>query len=289
LQAGTYLAQQPKRRAVVIGAATRVLIGGVDVLSGREISFSIFYLIPITFVTLRVGKTAGTFFSVISALIWMYADHWNGNVYSSSAIPIWNAAVRLGFFLIVTHALSALTVMSQWVHTDYLTGLTNRHGFYELTDKEIHRCRRSGHSFTLAYVDIDDFKSINDGLGHGAGDSLLRLVGLTLRKISRRSDVVARLGGDEFAILLPDATPATSVAALSKFNDSLSSVLRDCRWPLTFSIGAATFETSPDSVDAALELADHLMYEAKHSGKGKIIHRSVNRAEPMAFGDSPQS
>src|SRR5207244_13104836 len=91
-------------------------------------------------------------------------------------------------------------VVLECVDTDYLTGLANARGFHDMAQKEIYRCKRTGRSFSLAYLDIDNFKSINDTLGHNAGDAVLRLVGDTLQKSTRKSDSVARTGGAEFMI-----------------------------------------------------------------------------------------
>ena len=275
LAVGTSLSWRSKARVVFIGLLTMGILGEIDIITGPEISFSIFYLIPVCFVTWRVGKFAGTLFSVISAAVWLFADIGSVTMYSSPSLALWNGAVRLGFFLIVTHTLSALSVTLELVRTDYLTGLTNGRGFHELAETEIHRSRRSGNSFTLAYVDVDDFKKVNDEHGHAGGDALLRLIASTLRKSTRRSDTIARLGGDEFAILLPESTYDSSDAAIQKIRENLQMALKDANWPVTFSIGAATFLSGPASVQAALEEADQLMYEAKRSGKNSLIHKRV--------------
>ena len=268
------LSRRSQRRVIVIGLLIIGIVGEIDIIFGPQISFAIFYLIPISIITWRVGRRAGTTSAVLSTTVWMFAEFVSGSTYSSVTVGLWNAGVRLGFFLIVTYTLAALSVMLELVRTDYLTGLANSRGFHDMADNEIKRSQRGGCCFTVAYVDIDDFKSVNDERGHGAGDELLRLVGSTLRKSTRRSDTVARLGGDEFAILLPETNFDSSASAIENIHDSLTLALKTAYWQVTFSIGAVTFQNRPQSVAAALDQADQLMYEAKHGGKNAVIHRA---------------
>jgi diguanylate cyclase (GGDEF)-like protein len=205
-------------------------------------------------------------------------------VYSNAAIPYWNAAIRLGLFLIVTHTLSALSVSLEWAQTDYLTGLLNLRGFHDLAIKELHQSRRNGRGYSLAYLDIDDFKLINDKLGHNAGDSLLRLLGDTLRKATRKSDIVARTGGDEFAIWLADAEYGVAASALRNIQESLRAAAARSGWTVTFSVGLATFQKAPESVADSVAQADSLMYAAKHAGKNTVVHRFV---ESLPGRDAP--
>jgi diguanylate cyclase (GGDEF)-like protein len=270
---GGYLSRLSNRQVIALVTVAMAAIAALDSLSG-EISFSVFYLIPISVATWRLGKRAGTLWAFFSAVLWGVVDVW-GNGYSSPAIPVWNAAVRLGFFLIVTNALCALAVMQEWIRTDYLTGLANKRGFYEFAGYAILRSRRTALGFTLVYVDVDDFKSVNDKLGHSAGDALLQLLGTTLLQSIRRTDVVARIGGDEFAIFFSDTSFDSSEVALTKVRESLNSALSGHHWDITYSVGAATFQSWVKSLDAALDEADRLMYEVKRNGKKSVMHRVV--------------
>ena len=141
--------------------------------------------------------------------------------------------------------------------------------------KEIYRSERTRRSFSLAYIDIDDFKSINDTLGHNAGDAVLRLVGNTLQNATRKSDSVARIGGDEFTILLSGAGQQSAATVMTKIEESLRSALAREKWTVTFTIGLATFPEPPQTVEAAIEQADDLMYEAKRKGKNTRSHRVI--------------
>ena len=154
--------------------------------------------------------------------------------------------------------------------TDFLTGLANRRSFIESAQSEINRARRYENSFTVAYLDLDDFKSINDTYGHLIGDTLLRTVADTIRNNLRITDISARLGGDEFAVLFPDTDSEQSEIVINKMHDRLLDTMKENNWPVTFSIGAVTFVEPPQSVDEVIKKADDFMYSAKKDGKNRI-------------------
>ena len=193
---------------IVAGFSLIGAIGIVDFLSGYELAFSLFYVIPISLLTWYTSRSLGIVASLASALVWLGADITSGHPYSHPLIPIWNILIRLAFFVLFTVLLSAIRSAGErereLARMDYLTGAVNSRLFYEMAQMEIERLQRYGHPFTLAYIDLDNFKSVNDQFGHSMGDQVLRTVVTTARKHLRVTDVVARLGGDEFALLLPD-------------------------------------------------------------------------------------
>ncbi|WP_051036080.1 GGDEF domain-containing protein [Stanieria cyanosphaera] len=142
----------------------------------------------------------------MSTISWFIADL-HANVYDYFWLPYWNASVRLGFFLITASLLAALKQayeeQQKLARTDFLTELINRNFFLELLQLESLRSLRYQRPFTLAYLDIDDFKLINDRYGHHHGDKLLKIITQTIKKEIRATDIFARLVGDEFALLLP--------------------------------------------------------------------------------------
>ncbi len=169
----------------------------------------------------------------------------------------------------------ALASERSLARSDHLTGLANRRAFEELLEMECKRSRRYKRPITLVYMDLDNFKRVNDGHGHQTGDEVLVAVAATLRSNLRATDCVARIGGDEFAILFPETDEDASRIVLRKLDAVLQELLTRTNWPIGFSFGVAIFPTPLDSLEAMLERADKLMYEAKNSGKGSMLFQSI--------------
>jgi diguanylate cyclase (GGDEF)-like protein len=153
---------------------------------------------------------------------------------------------------------------------DPLTGVFNSRVFDSEVKKEIERMRRAGslRPMTLVFLDVDDFKGINDKFGHSMGDRVLTHVADTLARNVRQIDFVARLGGDEFGVLMPNTTEEAAKVALDRtvlMLETTSPV------PVTLSVGLASFLDVPVSVDAVLGASDDAMYQAKNSGKNKVV------------------
>jgi diguanylate cyclase (GGDEF)-like protein len=155
--------------------------------------------------------------------------------------------------------------------TDPLTGAGNLRAFFERAQVEIDRSLRYGHVITIAYLDVDDFKAINDKLGHTVGDEVLtRIAELTFMKI-RKTDTLGRLGGDEFAILVPQTEPEVAEVVLNRIREGLFEEMGGRGWTVTFSWGAVTFKAPPSSVDEMIRRADDLIDEAKRRGKNTWV------------------
>jgi diguanylate cyclase (GGDEF)-like protein len=272
-----YLDKRPRRFFIVTGSLLALLIGIPDYLLGQRIGFSIFYLLPIAVVTWYAGRKAGAFVAAFSAATWLAADLLTGRPYAEAYIPWWNAMVRLGFFFIVVFLLDAFKREKSYAREDYLTGLGNRRHFFEMAETEIRRTRRYGHPFTLAYIDVDDFKTVNDTFGHAEGDELLRTIAGAVSGNIRATDIAARLGGDEFAVLLPESDAASARKFFDKLHRLLTETVLKRDWPVTFSIGVVTFSLPPDSIDEMIRIVDRQMYSAKTDGKNRIKYEVVGQ------------
>jgi diguanylate cyclase (GGDEF)-like protein len=158
---------------------------------------------------------------------------------------------------------------------DALTRIGNRRAMFELLSAERNRAQRHHLPLTLAYLDLDGFKQVNDKFGHHTGDRLLVEVAQTVHKTLRPSDFVARMGGDEFAILLPDTQSGTATAALNRVRSALDRCMQQKRWPVTFSVGVVTFLNVPQSADDMMRRADETMYAAKAAGKNGTEQREI--------------
>ena len=270
---------------ITAGLLLVALLGVANYLSGPDVSFLIFYTAPIFLAAWYVGRGAGLLMCAASALSWLLAASGTFDHYASPLMLYWNVAVRLGFMLILSHIASAfkksLEQEREMARTDFLTGAFNGRHFDGLAAAEISRARRHNHPFTVAYMDVDDFKLVNDRHGHSAGDRLLRVVAETIRRNVRVVDSVARLGGDEFAVLMPETGAEAAEVVVRRVRRRLLEAARAEGWPVTFSVGVVTWDTPPDSVDELLRAADEQMYTAKRLGKNAVRHK-VSHARPNA-------
>jgi diguanylate cyclase (GGDEF)-like protein len=255
-------------------------IGSLDHLIGYEVSFSIFYLFPVCFSAWYLGQKSGFILCLISAVTWLVVDFTSGHKYSHMVIPFWNASVRLGFFVLVVVLLvrlkNSLESHASLAELDGLTGLLNARTFKNRCDTHFLLSARNQRPVTLAYIDLDGFKGVNDSLGHSVGDEVLRAVADTLAKRLRASDISARLGGDEFSILLPDTDYSGAQTFINGLHENLVELAESHHWPVGFSIGVAVFQSPVTSPDQAIRIADALMYQVKHAGKNSVRFEKYN-------------
>ena len=164
------------------------------------------------------------------------------------------------------------TQLVRLANQDALTGLFNRRRFGEELDRQLAEARRYGVDGALLFLDLDQFKDVNDSRGHRAGDDLLTGLADLLRQRLRETDVVARLGGDEFAILLPrtDAQSASEIAAqvLDRIRDH-TFLVAGAPLRITASMGVALFPEGSERSDEVLSRADLAMYRAKEEGRNR--------------------
>jgi len=155
-----------------------------------------------------------------------------------------------------------------------MTGLLNRAAFIDALNRQLHRLERDPDDAALMYVDLDNFKAVNDTRGHQAGDEVLLKLRDILVQQTRPTDLVSRLGGDGFAVFLTGATKDIAETRASKFLEATEELKHLSASPdqlLGMSIGLAILEPqSGEKLDALLARADEAMYQAKRSGKGRF-------------------
>jgi diguanylate cyclase (GGDEF)-like protein len=250
------------------------ILGYLDYLSGFEFAFSLFYVFPVALAAWFIGRNSGLVLSGISAIAWFVSNDMAGQTYSKISIGYWNTFIRLCFFIIITLLIAsmkkALERERELSRTDSLTGLMNSRAFYQQAGAELQRAKRYKRPFTMAYIDIDGFKQVNDQEGHLTGDQVLRIVADTLRTRLRSTDYIARMGGDEFVALLPETEYTSGSVVISKLQASLLKAMDRHQWKITFSIGAVTFFNYKGSLKDAIQQADRLMYTAKAEGLNRI-------------------
>lgn len=280
-----------RRRFLILTAASVVLLGSmgwVDYLTGPDIGFSLFYILPVIAAGWYVGRRSAVVAAVTASLVWFAADY---ALRGEGWLPVsvWNGFTRLTLFLALGILVAnqrrtqlalasanrsiteALLREEQLSRTDALTGLANVRAFLETVRRELERARRSRQSVCVAYLDLDNFKRVNDARGHQAGDELLQAVAVALREEVRGGDVPARLAGDEFAVLLWNA----SRAEVEKIGQRLVRRVAELgeRYPelgLGASVGIAWFSAPPATEDEVIRAADEAMYRAKGAGKNRV-------------------
>ena len=256
-----------------------VLLGLADYYSGYDVSFLIFYLLPVTIAVYFSNMRFGLFISLLCSVISYYADVYAGHPYSSSVIPIWNAAMRFGYYCLHMYLLNYILQLYEKAHKDSLidslTGAVNTRYFNLLFDRELSKAERSKNQLTLAFLDLDNFKAVNDTFGHAAGDDLLqRISGMFIESI-RPSDIFARMGGDEFIVLISETDFPSSEKILNRMKKVIDSECARKGWPVTMSVGAITFSGVGKSREALVQRADQLMYQVKKDGKNRVLHIAV--------------
>ncbi len=252
-----------------------LLISVVSALFIQSAALELFYILPITLASWYGSRKAGILLALIATAlliaIRIFHTHWNTLVFLSYGLPCAIGFVTLA--VLISNFRDAHREESEAADTDTLTNIGNARSFYVDLANELLRSSRYEHTFSLAYLDIDNFKLVNDSRGHAEGDKLLIEVANSLKEALRETDVVARLGGDEFACLLPEAHQAEAKAAFKKASDLLKQRMASRLWPVTFSVGVVTFETMPVDIKEAMKVADELMYSVKHSEKNNISYQ----------------
>lgn len=256
---------------IILGIFLLLGVALLDFYTGAELSFSLFYLIPIAFFSFALSASVGVGIAFISAAIWLFVDLMTtASASHDSFAYLWNSIIRLGFFLLPAILLKSLEQERIHARTDFLTDAINNRYFNELLEREIERSLRYKHPFTVAFIDLDNFKVINDTFGHTFGDSMLRNIAECMKIYLRKTDVVARVGGDEFALLLPETNPEEAKSAVSNLLTKIADEMNANKWPITFSVGVLTFNAPSLSAEKIIGMVDKLMYIVKNNGKNNI-------------------
>lgn len=257
--------------AVLVSVAA---IGAADLATGDEIRIFPLYFLPLTVVAWHFGKTAAIVGSLFMTMVWMGAVYLGGRSYSTPGVWVVNFLAQAATFLTISLLLAllreAMARERALGRVDALTGLPNRRAFFEEGEGVLSSCNRHNRSATLAYIDLDNFKSANDRFGHQHGDAVLRRVAQVLLGSLRRSDVTGRIGGDEFVVLLPETTVDSAATALEKVRTTLNRDPLLSTVGVTVSIGAVTYELAPNDLDEMMGAADAVMYRVKGTSKDRV-------------------
>jgi diguanylate cyclase (GGDEF)-like protein len=284
-----FFLKRSKPALLALGLLAMALVGLGDYFATSQLlEFSVFFLLPICFFTWFFSRRAGLLASLATGVLIAGVNISSPTYLLHGRIAYWNALVWTVFFILITLIIADMKNLHvrerDLARVDSLTSAATRLAFYEFADDEINRARRTSEPITLAYLDLDCFKEINDRNGHATGDSVLVAVARGIQSHIRRTDMVARLGGDEFALLLPNTRKDAATMLLAKVLDALTNTMQRRGWPVTFSVGALTFISPPESVESMVHRADELMYSVKRTGKNRmrLEETSDSRADTRA-------
>ena len=262
-----------------------LLVGYLDYITGNEIRIFPLYFLPLARAAIVFGKRGAIVASLIATTIWLLSQYFSGREYSHEYIWAINFLTQGAAFLLVTFLMASLRTAlgreRELSRTDALTGLLNSRALHEIAGAELTLCHRSKRPAVMAFIDLDNFKNVNDNHGHDRGDSLLRHVAKVLMSSLRSSDVVARIGGDEFAIFLPETDADQARSILEEMHVQLHQLADFKNLQVGASIGAVAYATSPPNLLDMIQEADAHMYTVKTTGKNR-----VNVKPASTFGGS---
>ena len=263
------------------------LSGGLALVAGvywinkntpPDVRLGILYLIPVLLVTWHEGPLWGICFAAGTTLM----RYEVGLDQVPLDAPMLHRALNEIVYLLVVGV--AIAGMAQVRHAqaqlellathDLLTGVLNARTFSTRLSIELDRNRRYRRPLALLYIDLDDFKAVNDRHGHETGDAVLRLVADATRSAVRQTDVIGRLGGDEFAVLMPETDGPVANAAATRLATTIRTMFKGTP-SVTASIGIVATTGAPGSTEDLLRQADQAMYEAKRGGKDRVVQVAV--------------
>ncbi len=267
------------RRALrLVGAAA--LIGAVywvNLRSPPEFRFGILYGIPVLLVVWHDGMAWGITFAGATVLLRALVGFDQMPPETALQARIVNEMAYLAVVGLAIAGLSQLrrtqALLELLATHDPLTSVLNARAFSNQLAQELRRNRRYGRPLALIYLDLDDFKTVNDAHGHATGDAVLRLVADAMRSAVRQADVVGRMGGDEFAVLMPETDGSVALAAATRLVNGIRTVFRGTP-SVTASIGVVSCRGTEAETDELLRRADQAMYAAKRGGKDRVVQVS---------------
>jgi diguanylate cyclase (GGDEF)-like protein len=239
-----------------------------------SLSFTVFYLLPIAIATWFVGARPGQMLAFLSATL-TYGILLQQNTLLLNAA--WETGMVWAIGAIVVELLHGVKLSTevgkQLSRIDSATGAVNRRFFIELLEAEFHRAERYRFAITVAYIDLDNFKQLNERLGRQASDELMYRFVEELSEALRANDVVARLGGDEFALLLPQTNDVQAQQVFTRLQPQMKDALEAETIPIQYSIAVVTFLEMPDTAEELAEQAETLLQSIKSSGKNRLEYQ----------------
>ena len=268
-------------------AVAGVAVTGLfDYVTGYEVRVFPIYFLPVALAAWKLSRRAALAIAALSTVAWGVANAMAGRAYGDPLVWPINLTTQFVAFatvgVLVAELQHRLRYERELSRVDALTGLANSRAFYERGEIFVALARRARRPITIAYLDLDNFKAINDDRGHHEGDRTLARTAAILRSTCRTTDLIARLGGDEFALLLPDTGADAAMIALGRVHAAIGGMMREHGHPCAVSIGAISYRCAPPTLEAAVHDADALMYRAKAGGKDRVVLERIEGDEAAA-------
>ena len=226
-------------------------------------------------------KTYAVSGSILAVALWLAVDMAYIPEYRNFMVPYWNAFTAFFFYLVIALLLSALgremQKQKKMAATDFLTKLDNRRSFNEKMIMEIERANRHKYPVAVIYMDVDNFKRLNDTYGHDTGDAVLVKAASVMKRSIRISDAAARVGGDEFAMFLPEMDRKNAEKLVEKLKGKLKTECSGYVKRATFSFGVTVYNRVKSNMTARqmLKEADRLMYKIKKKSKDAAVFKEI--------------
>ena len=262
-----------KRLLTAAYCLAAIAIGYVDYFLGRGVSLAILYLLPVIGAAYYLGKAESIVVAGVAGAASLVADMLIG---SSAVLLAWNTVSRTTIF--VMQGWLVATLQREWrreadlARRDPVTGLVNSRTFHEVLSSAVPSPPAS-----LAFIDLDNFKGINDRYGHSVGDDVLVRVAGALGQIIREGDIAARMGGDEFAVLLRSADRQAAEAFAIRLQELVRGI--GSSYPgsgFGASAGIVIWGTGTWAGDELIRAADEAMYDVKATGKARWVVRELD-------------
>ena len=239
--------------------------------TGRYLSLDVLYCLPIIQVarlaaihaTRSSDTQISTLVGIVVAFVWTATETIISGQDFPSYVFLLNTFTRSVVFTVIGRVIIKLWREKEYARKDMLTGLANRVELMERLEVEQDRSERSGMPYSLLFIDVDNFKNLNDNHGHQVGDEALKVLGKLLIANFRKADTAARLGGDEFVMLLPNTDERSCDILIKRIEVSTQQAFEKRSWPIAVSIGQTTQIGTTRTVDEVIHLADENMYKAK--------------------------
>lgn len=272
--------------AVATTVAALVVTAALDNSIGNVWSLGLLYYFPVAFAAWRLGRNVALFAGFVSTALWLLLVS-KGTTPDLQSLPLWwSFAAHLLTFSFVAVVVSEMRDLFErerkLARQCHLTGALSGRAFRDVLDREVAAARKRGAPMALVYVDMDNFKALNDRFGHAAGDAALEAFSRGVVSVLRKGDHFARTGGDEFVVLLTGAA-SDRRETVDLIRAAAYNAMQGLEMPVTCSMGAIL--VPGDRVIDAGDLvrrADKAMYEAKRAGKDGICIFEIGKRSPLS-------